>query len=580
MTAQANISDVTSNDQMAILSHAQIVPPAWGNVRKAQRNPAAFAAFVEDVKARGIIQSVTVRPHPTDAGLYELLAGFGRYEAARIAGCMIPALIRDVDDAGAVAIGLAENMQREDMNPVDEANAAKLALTVCKGDYEEAALKLNWNVVQLKKRLNLTRCSDAVQAALVAPSTPDFTLTLRHADLLAGISEEAQNKLLPEIINKKLSVSDLKALLGKASTPISSAAFDTTECGNCPHNTCQQHFLFDGFNTDEPMCRNLICFKQKHGEHCAKVRVDAEEKFGRVILLSEVNNNVIPEVAEASVGAEQYMDCLFCKNRVALLDDRLGKAAAVQESRCMDMACFTKCAQKLKAATQKVEAPTAGVKASSAATARPAQPAATKLSPAVGNTVKTGDNAASAKGEAALPSRIIEDNKATLRAAAVAAWGSTAESAQRLQTATVLASLLSVQGKIFTKTLPEVLKMSIDEIRQGIAQAVTAIATTQDLCGGWSVTDMLISTLPLAPEPQKHIVAAWTATPERLGLYTKEMIGLLLEESGFKAAYTAAHNEKGYKQLMDMPRTDRIKAIVSFNYDWSHYAPSVLFKTL
>lgn len=577
----ARISD---EDQVAIVHHSKIVAAPWGNVRKSSRSPAAFDELKRDIVARGIIQSVTVRRHPVEPDLFELLAGYGRWEGAVEADCLVPILIKNVNDVEAMAIGLAENIHREDMNPVDEANAAKMALTVCKGDYEEAALALNWTVVQLKKRLNLTRCSALVQAALVAPAEGEFKLSLRHADLLAGISEEAQDKLLAEIINKKLAVADLKALLGKASTPLSSADFDISGCAGCPHNTQQQHFLFDDFaDAQEALCRNLVCFKSKHHDHIEKLKIETEERYGKVILLSEVTQTAMPFVSDDEVGKDQFTQCLFCANRVALLDDRLGKGGTVKESRCADLSCFSQCAAKYRAAS----APAEDVLTGSSKTAQiegncKSSAALLKATPGAATSQgksKPVTGASATPQSAAVPSRIVEDNKAVLRQAAVAAWGSTQESAQLFQTAMILAALKSLGGKAFNIELPRLLKQDINQIRSEILSTVNSIASDLHVTTGCSVVgDIMINTLPMAPEPQKHIVAAWMPTKERLGLYTKEMLEHMLNDSGFGVAYVAEKGEKGFKDLMAMTRADRVNAIMAFGFDWSSYAPALLMQ--
>lgn len=587
MTAAINLP--TTQDEIAILRPGQVILPAWGNVRKSPRDPVEFAAFKADVQLRGIIQAITVRPHPTLPDVYELLAGGGRWEAATEFDYPLPALIKHVDDAEGIAIGLKENALRQNMNPVDEANAAKLALTASRGDYKEAALRLNWSESQLKKRLNLTRCSDAVQAAVVGNNETDFKLSLRHADLLAGIREETQDVLLAEIIKTNMSVEELRALLGKAATPLTAANFDTTACNSCEYNTAQQHSLFDEFNaSNEAMCRNLTCFKGKHAEHIAQVRAEAESQYGKVILLSEVTQNVMHKLSPESVGSEQYnTHCSFCDHNVSLLDDRLGKDATVINGRCADLACFERCAAQLKLQNSEPETdgsvttqegPQTPPAASNSKTPGNPSPATSKAATAAGKGTKQGATAPAAP--AALPSRIVEDNKAVLRQAAVAAWGQDQEAATRFQTAVILAALKAVQGGSFAYALPDVLKMDMLAVREEILAGVGNIAGSLNLAGGHLMTDVMIKTMPLVPDAAKFATAAWIPTKERLGLYTKDMLSVIFAESGFQAAYEAKHDEKGYRDLMTMKSGDRIKAVLDFEFDWSGYAPAPLLSAI
>ena len=91
---------------------------------RTRMDEASLAQLADSVRARGIIQPIVVRP--VDGGQYEILAGERRWRAARMAGLeRVPAVVREVPDEAALGIGLIENIQREDLNPIEEANGLK-----------------------------------------------------------------------------------------------------------------------------------------------------------------------------------------------------------------------------------------------------------------------------------------------------------------------------------------------------------------------------------------------------------------------------------------------------------------------
>ena len=581
-------TQAANDDEVAILDPSQVIPAPWGNMRTSPRNPSSFARFKADVELRGIIQPVVVRPHPSIPGRYELLAGYGRWEAALEFKLGLPALIKQVTDAEGQAIGVMENLQREDPNPVDEALSAVKIVATCGGSLEDACLVLGWRMQHLKQRLHIARCAKPVLDAVVIPAANGFTLPLRHADLLAGISEEAQLKLLPTIIEKQMSFETLKDLLGRATISLSKARFDTGECATCLHNSQLQTPLFSEFNDDAAQCRNRVCFNAKTTAMVDATRADLEERFGKVILYTEVDQSLIPIVTHENVGAEQfYNGCLTCQSRAVLLDDRADTAGDVHENRCADQSCFKNCVSKHQAAStqeQEPEQPSTNKTPENAAKEpkRGSAKEAGKQGQATANASKQKSSGSEVSTN--LSAKAVVDNKQLLRKASYDAWGSDQGSAQHFQIAVLLASLRHVQGKSFGTELPKILgSMSDDEIRKAIIASQLAIATEQESVGYTTMNDVMISTLKYAPNAKQHAVACWIPTAERLGLYTKPAIIHMLDESGFKDAFIAAQadaGDKAYKQLCSERNSDLIAAVLAFNFDWSHYAPAAYLKGL
>ncbi len=89
-------------------------------------DPAALADLVDSIKARGILQPLLARPHPTQIGRYQIIAGERRWRASQEAGLHdVPVLVRDLSDVETMAAGLVENLQRQDLNAIEEAEGYK-----------------------------------------------------------------------------------------------------------------------------------------------------------------------------------------------------------------------------------------------------------------------------------------------------------------------------------------------------------------------------------------------------------------------------------------------------------------------
>src|SRR5690606_25321637 len=124
--------------------------------------PAALAELAESIKAQGVVQPILVRP--LAEGRYEILAGERRWRAARMAGLTeVPAVVRDVPDSHALAIALIENIQREDLNPLEEAAGLRRLLDEFGMTHAEAASALGRSRAAITNLLRLLELAPPVQ---------------------------------------------------------------------------------------------------------------------------------------------------------------------------------------------------------------------------------------------------------------------------------------------------------------------------------------------------------------------------------------------------------------------------------
>lgn len=176
-------------------------------------NDASLAELAASVRATGLIQPVVVRK--VESG-YQLIAGERRLRAAKLAGLTtISALLREVDAATQAQMALVENIHREDLNPIDRAQA-----------YRALMSQLGLTQVELAARLGEDRTSIAHYLRLLDLAEPvrnlvrDGKLSLGHAKLLAGVSDILQQQRLAEMcVTQELSVRSLERLLAGKQPP-------------------------------------------------------------------------------------------------------------------------------------------------------------------------------------------------------------------------------------------------------------------------------------------------------------------------------------------------------------------------
>ena len=167
----------------------------------------AIAELAASVKSAGIIQPLLLRR--ANAG-YELIAGERRWRAAKVAGLTtVPAIIRDVDGFTQAQLALIENIQREDLNPIERAHGYRALMDQLGLTQAELAGRLGEDRSSIANYLRLLELAEAVRNLV-----QDGKLSMGHAKLLAGVNDILEQKKLAEItVNQGLSVRNLERLL-------------------------------------------------------------------------------------------------------------------------------------------------------------------------------------------------------------------------------------------------------------------------------------------------------------------------------------------------------------------------------
>ena len=204
-TANAPSNDGLKNLPLEYLQRGQYQPRV--NMRQDSLEELAVS-----IKSKGIVQPIVARPiaKKDDIQRYEIIAGERRWRAAQMAGLAeIPAVIRDVPDEDAIAMALIENIQREDLNPLEESRALDRLIREFDLTHAEAAQAVGRSRASVSNLLRLQDLSDKVK-----PLLEDRKLDMGHARALLGIANATQQfDAARQVVKKSLSVRETEVLV-------------------------------------------------------------------------------------------------------------------------------------------------------------------------------------------------------------------------------------------------------------------------------------------------------------------------------------------------------------------------------
>jgi ParB family transcriptional regulator, chromosome partitioning protein len=182
--------------------------------------PESLESLAESIKSQGLVQPILVRPlpgrNPGESQRYEIIAGERRWRAAQMAGIgEIPAVIREVPDEAALAMALIENIQREDLNPLEEARALARLIEEFGLTHSQAAEAVGRSRAAVSNLLRLTELADEVKQLLEQRS-----IEMGHARALLSLTSRRQQIEVAGLVAKKsLSVRDTEALVRRLLSP-------------------------------------------------------------------------------------------------------------------------------------------------------------------------------------------------------------------------------------------------------------------------------------------------------------------------------------------------------------------------
>ncbi len=163
--------------------------------------------LADSIAAQGVVQPAVVRP--VGDGKYELIAGERRWRAAQLAGLSeIPVVVRDVDDQAAMAMGLIENIQRDDLNPLEEAQALHRLLEEFELTHQQIAQAVGKSRTTVTNLMRLLELNPDVKQQVEAGN-----LEMGHARALLALEDDLQSQAAHVVVKKGLSVRETEALV-------------------------------------------------------------------------------------------------------------------------------------------------------------------------------------------------------------------------------------------------------------------------------------------------------------------------------------------------------------------------------
>jgi ParB family chromosome partitioning protein len=204
----------SGNDLAESLQHfpLDIIQPGKYQPR-VDMSQASLEELADSIRAQGLVQPIVVRA--VSPGHYEIIAGERRWRACKLAELeTIPVLIRDVSDRQAIAMALIENIQRENLNPMEEANALFRLREEFSLTHQEAAEAVGRSRAAVSNLLRLRNLNDDVKRLV-----ENCDLEMGHARALLGLDGPEQSEVAKTIVEKSLSVRETEALIKRIQKP-------------------------------------------------------------------------------------------------------------------------------------------------------------------------------------------------------------------------------------------------------------------------------------------------------------------------------------------------------------------------
>ncbi|HEX4855840.1 MAG TPA: ParB/RepB/Spo0J family partition protein [Limnobacter sp.] len=174
---------------------------------RSRMDETSLMELAESIKSQGIMQPILVRP--IGSGRYEIIAGERRFRASKLAGLEeVPVLVRAVPDESALAMALIENIQREDLNPLEEAQGVQRLVREFNLTHEDAARAIGRSRSATSNMLRLLNLAEPVQTMLLAGD-----IEMGHARALLALTAAEQIACANEVVNKRLSVRETEKLV-------------------------------------------------------------------------------------------------------------------------------------------------------------------------------------------------------------------------------------------------------------------------------------------------------------------------------------------------------------------------------
>ncbi|MDW6018468.1 ParB/RepB/Spo0J family partition protein [Vibrio plantisponsor] len=257
--------EMSSDGELQDIAIASLKPGIY-QPRK-DMSPEALEELSASIQSQGIIQPIVVRPLNT--GGYEIIAGERRWRAAKQAGLkQVPCLIKLVDDRAAIAMALIENIQREDLNAIEEAQALERLQDEFKLTHQQVADVIGKSRTTVSNLLRLNQLADAVKRLVETKQ-----LEMGHARALLMLEGERQEEIAERVAKKQLTVRQTEQLVKKCLS-------DTTEEKNVLEDVEIQQM---SQKLSENLGAKVSIVRSKNGKSKVTISLDEPQKLEQLV---------------------------------------------------------------------------------------------------------------------------------------------------------------------------------------------------------------------------------------------------------------------------------------------------------
>lgn len=269
------------------------ISPSPFNPRRVRDTDDAVKELAASISAVGLLSPITIRIHPEakDGKFdHELVCGERRWRAVRLGGATkITAMVRQLDDAAAREVAVTENMQREDLTPIEEARG--VATLMSSLSLKEVADRLGKPERWIARRAAIANLAPLIVSAFEDARSPIAAWSARHLELVARLPRPVQESWWrglekwsrPRLAHE--SVSELEESLSRLRRSLGDAPWEMAECGNCQRRTGAQPALFDDSPRRGDQCLDAACWEAKMRKHSAAAVAAARAKHEKLVVL-------------------------------------------------------------------------------------------------------------------------------------------------------------------------------------------------------------------------------------------------------------------------------------------------------
>lgn len=322
----------------------RLIAPSPRNPRKSFDDD-ALRELADNIKQQGLLQPITIRPIDWDDTLdeeigeivstptkYEIVCGERRFRAFSLINAdskkplTIPALVRDMSDDEAFDAMITENLQRKDVDPIEEAIAFR-ELVKTGQDCKSIAVRFGKSERYVQDRMKLAALSDSAVTAL-----REERITLAGALMLAKLNDSQQNEIVKKLPETGLTTSAMKTTIQRMMRELDTAPFDTereydgfnSTCAKCLCNTSNHGCLFYEMKSDKAYCTKRECFEKKivayassfveeHKRNLTKANEDIT--CGKTILVIDTNDvdETVKKIKEGIYNEAKTSGFKVCK---------------------------------------------------------------------------------------------------------------------------------------------------------------------------------------------------------------------------------------------------------------------------